>query len=254
MLMTQEQKNFIQMIGNAALMYYPEYKILPSLTIAQAIKESNWGMSGLSETCFNYFGMKWTTGCGCAYKEYSTKEQLKNGKYVTIVAKFRRYANANEGIRGYYEFLNYKRYKNLRGVTDYRTACDLIQKDGWATSHTYAESLKNDIEYYGLLEWDAKALGGKMPDRFIPGTYTVISNGLKVRSGAGMQHSQKLFSEMTEAAQKQNPEYRDKGVAAYKKGTRFTAKRIIKVSDQEYWAETPSGYVCLMKDGTEYVK
>ena len=242
------------MIGNAALAYYPTYKILPSLTIAMAIKESNWGMSGLSETCFNYFGMKWTTGCGCGYKEYSTKEQLKDGRYVTIVAKFRKYCSPTEGIRGYYEFLQYKRYQNLKGVIDYKIACDLIQKDGWATSHTYAESLKKYIEYYNLTEWDVKAIGGKLPDKYSPGTYTVISNGLKVRSGAGLEFSQKLFTEMTETAQKENPEYAEKGTAAYKKGTRFTAKRIIKVNDTEYWAETPSGFVCLEKEGTEYVK
>ena len=59
---------------------------------------------------------------------------------------------------------------------------------------------------------------------------------------------------MTETAQKENPEYEEKGTAAYKKGTRFTAKRIIKKSETEYWAETPSGFVCLTKDGIEYVK
>ena len=252
--MTQEQKKFIQMIGNAALLYYPIYKILPSLTIAQAIKESNWGMSDLSETCFNYFGMKWTSGCGCAYKEYNTKEQKKDGTYITIRAKFRKYNSVAEGIKGYYDFLNYKRYKNLRGVTDYRTACELIAKDGWATSLTYAGSLKKYVEYYGLLEWDAKALGGKMPDKFTPRDYTVTSNGLKLRSGAGVQYSQKLYSEMTVRAQRQNPEYAEKGVAAYKKGTRFTAKKIVKISESEYWAETPSGYVCLMRNGIEYVK
>ena len=76
---------------------------------------------------------------------------------------------------------------------------------------------------------------------------------LKVRSGAGVQYSQKLYAEMTKSAQKENLEYAEKGVAAYKKGTRFTAKKIVKISDDEYWAETPSGYVCLMKNGIEYV-
>lgn len=59
---------------------------------------------------------------------------------------------------------------------------------------------------------------------------------------------------MTVSAQRQNPEYKDKGVAAYKKGTRFTAKKIVKIGDDEYWAETPSGYVCMMRNGIEYVK
>ena len=40
--MTNEQKLFIEKVGNAARIYYPEYKILPSLVIAQAIKESGW--------------------------------------------------------------------------------------------------------------------------------------------------------------------------------------------------------------------
>lgn len=198
--------------------------------------------------------MKWRAGCGCAYKEYNTKEQKKDGSYITIRAKFRRYNSVAEGIKGYYDFLNYKRYQNLKGVTDYRIACDLIAKDGWATSLTYASSLKKYVEYYGLLEWDAKALGGKMPDKFTTRDYTVTSNGLKVRSSAGVQYSQKLYSEMTADAQKKNPEYGEKGVAAYKRGTRFTAKKIMKISDDEYWAETPSGYVCLMKNGIEYVK
>lgn len=125
-------------------------------------------MSDLSDICFNYFGMKCTNGCGCTYKEYNTKEQKKDGSYITIRAKFRRYNSVAEGIKGYYDFLNYKRYQNLKGVTDYRIACDLIAKDGWATSLTYAESLKKYVEYYNLQEWDVKALGGKMPDRYNP--------------------------------------------------------------------------------------
>ena len=47
------------MIADASIKYYDEYKILPSLTIAQAIKESNWGKSKLAAVNHNYFGMKW---------------------------------------------------------------------------------------------------------------------------------------------------------------------------------------------------
>lgn len=62
--MTNQQSDFIKVIGEAALKHYPTYKILPSLTIAQAILESGWGNSGLSKECYNYFGMKWKQGCG----------------------------------------------------------------------------------------------------------------------------------------------------------------------------------------------
>lgn len=148
------------MIGNAAVKYYPQFKILPSMTIAQAIKESNWGKSGLSRDCFNYYGMKWTSSCGCDYKAYQTKE-WDGTKYITVTAKFRKYKNAEEGIKGYYQFITgYKRYKNLQGVTDSRTSCMLIQQDGWATSPTYGTSLYNDyVVKYGLTTYDAMALG-----------------------------------------------------------------------------------------------
>ena len=47
--MTKAQSDFIELIGSAAVSLYEKYKILPSLTIAQAILESNWGKSGLSK-------------------------------------------------------------------------------------------------------------------------------------------------------------------------------------------------------------
>ena len=42
-------KEFIETIGRAAVAEYERFKILPSLTIAQAILESNWGKSLLSQ-------------------------------------------------------------------------------------------------------------------------------------------------------------------------------------------------------------
>jgi len=155
-------EDFIKMIGDAAVKHYPKYKILPSLAIAQAIKESGWGGSKLARECHNYFGMKWREGCGCDYKEYLTKEQRKDGSYYTIKAKFRKYGSAAEGIEGYYKFLSgYKRYHNLIGVTDAAKACDLIRQDGWATDLAYSGSLKSLILKYGLTAFDRKALGDK---------------------------------------------------------------------------------------------
>ena len=55
--MLNSQIEFINSIAKACKVN-SEYQILPSLTIAQAIKESNWGKSLLSRLYFNYFGMK----------------------------------------------------------------------------------------------------------------------------------------------------------------------------------------------------
>ena len=158
--MTKEQENFIEKIGNAAVKYYSKYKILPSMTIAQAILESGWGSTMLATECNNYFGMKWVSGCGCSCKEYQTKEQRSDGAWYTIQAKFRKYLTLEDGIKGYYDFLQYPRYKNLKGVTDYKEACKLIRQDGWATALSYTESLVKLIETYKLTNYDEKAITG----------------------------------------------------------------------------------------------
>ena len=249
--MTVEQKNFIEMIGNAAVSYYKTYGILPSLTIAQAILESNWGKSGLSKDCHNYFGMKWSSKCGCAYKEYRTKEQNKDGSYVTITARFRKYDTLMDGIRGYYDFLQYKRYQNLKGVTNAVTACELIRKDGWATSLKYTQNLLALIERYSLVSWDEKVVSLPCEDEKVveKGEYRVTASALRVRTGPGTQYPQKKFYEMTPGAQKSNKKFEQSGLAYYGRGCIFTARKIHGTAG-DYWARTPSGYVCIQnKDG-----
>lgn len=259
--MTKAQSDFIELIGSAAVSLYEKYKILPSLTIAQAILESNWGKSGLSKDCYNYFGMKWNSKCGTDYKEYSTKEQNKDGSYVTIRAKFRKYPSVERGIQGYYDFLQYPRYTNLRGVTDYNKACDLIRQDGWATSLSYATNLKRYIATYNLTEWDKKAIQGIVVSipvtdvmKYQKGTYVVTASSLRVRTGAGTGYEQKKFSQMTATAQKKCAVKKPTGLAFYVNGVKFTAKEVIKVKENEYWAKTPSGYVCLEFNGSVYAR
>lgn len=184
-MLSAAQKKFIAQIGKAAVAYYPKYKILPSLTIAQAILESAWGTSGLSKDCRNYFGMKWVEGCGTAYKSYSTKEQSSNGAYRTITAKFRKFATLKAGIKGYYDFLSgYTRYSNLKGVTDHTKACKLIREDGWATSLSYSENLIKLIELHDLTSYDKLALD-KTGATDVDYKVKVTASALRYRSGPG---------------------------------------------------------------------
>lgn len=162
-----KNEDFIKAIAAAAIKYYPSYQVLPSLTIAQAILESRWGESLLARDCHNYFGMKWSNTCGTACKEYSTNEQTAEGVPYTIKAKFRSYSNLEEGIMGYYKFLGYPRYSNLKGITDYREACELIRKDGWATDTCYSIKLVNLIRTYELWKYDLQAVYKKEPEEAI---------------------------------------------------------------------------------------
>ena len=151
-------KEFIEMIGRAAVKEYVRFKVLPSLTIAQAILESNWGKSMLSQKAHNYFGMKAGSGWKGATYNTQTQEQTPAGKAFTVNATFRAYSSVAEGIRGYYVFLQYPRYQNLKGVTDYKEACRLIKADGWATDVKYTDKLVGLIEKYGLTKYDEEVL------------------------------------------------------------------------------------------------
>jgi len=166
---------FIETIGQAAVKYYNKYKILPSLTIAQAILESGYGRTQLAEECHNYFGMKWVNGCNCGFKTYQTREQRADGTIYTINARFRKYDNVEDGIKGYYDFLQYDRYKNLKGVTDYKKVCNLIRQDGWATDINYTNKLIKLIEQYNLTKYNEMVMSKN--DNEITNTISINING-----------------------------------------------------------------------------
>ena len=85
-------------------------------------------------------------------------------------------------------------------------------------------------------------------NKYITGTYESQYN-MYVRTGAGTNYRIKDVKELSQDGQKHS--LNKTGPAIYKKGTRFTAKEIIK-TDSGYWAKTPSGYVCIELNGKKY--
>lgn len=251
--MTTAQESFIKSIGQAARQHCKTYQILPSLTIAQAILESNWGKSKLAAECHNYFGMKWSRSASCGYKEYSTKEQKTDGTWYTITAKFRKYGSLTEGIKGYYEFLQYQRYQNLKGVTDYKEACRLIKEDGWATAVTYTESLVTLIEKYRLTQYDGNTKksvqAAEAKPHYTVGAVYTLQSEMKVRTGAGITFCEKKHTELTVDGKKHD---KDKN-GALDKGTKVTCKEI-KANGNDIWMKTPSGWIAAFYNGRIYIK
>src|SRR5262249_7335055 len=92
---------FIDSIAADAVRTEKQMGIPASVTIAQAILESGWGRSGLTQSANNYFGIKGTGPAG--YVVLPTKEYL-NGQWVTINAKFRKYHNAQESFTDHAQF------------------------------------------------------------------------------------------------------------------------------------------------------
>jgi len=153
--MTAEQIAFIAKVAPLAKAEMARAKILASLTIAQAIIESNWGTSVLATQGNNLFGIKGAYNGESVYKE--TKEWVVD-HYITIKAAFRKYPSIEVGVRDHSDFLLRDRYKPLWGVTNYKDACLIIRECGYATSPTYTTTLIKCIETYGLAQFD----GGKM--------------------------------------------------------------------------------------------
>ena len=152
--MTIAQTAFIKKVASLIT----DRKILPSLTIAQAILESGWGQSGLTIKGNALFGIK--AGLTWKGKRYSSKTQECYDKinFKTITAAFRGYNSWLESIQDHTAFIvSNKRYAKVLTAKDYKSACYAIAQAGYATSPTYAQSLVNIIEGYKLYEYDKVA-------------------------------------------------------------------------------------------------
>lgn len=128
--------------------------LFPAAIIAQAALESNYGRSQLSAKYHNYFGMK----AGSSWKGKSvnlkTKEEYTTGTLTTIKDNFRCYDSMEAGVIGYFDFINTKRYENLKSAISSRNYLELIKADGYATSSKYVDNIMAVIEKYGLEEPD----------------------------------------------------------------------------------------------------
>ncbi|BBE40551.1 glucosaminidase domain-containing protein [Streptococcus dysgalactiae] len=147
---------FLDNIKQGCLDGWTKYKILPSLTAAQAILESGWGKHAPHNALFGIKADASWTG-----KSFNTKtqEEYQPGVVTDIVDRFRAYDSWDESILDHGKFLNDNpRYKAVIGETDYKKACHAIKDAGYATASGYAELLIQLIEENGLQEWDEEAL------------------------------------------------------------------------------------------------
>lgn len=153
------RRQFVIDIANYVRKYAPQYGIkVYSPVIAQAIHESGWGESKLAAKYHNYFGLK----CGTAWKGKSvnmkTQEEYSAGTMTTISANFRVYDSMDQGVKGYFEFIQLPRYSNLKGVTSPRKYLENIIADGYATGKSYVDHVMNLVNLYNLTQFDAPVL------------------------------------------------------------------------------------------------
>lgn len=153
----RQRKAFIKKIGPIAKQVDKSYDLLPSITIAQACLESNYGQSDLSQKYNNLFGVKGTNPNTSAI--LTTKEYVK-GKWINVKARFQIYDSYEASIRAHARLFqngtswNHKQYQHVLAAKDYSKQAKALVTDGYATDPNYADKLINLIEQYGLAKYD----------------------------------------------------------------------------------------------------
>lgn len=186
-------QEFIDQIAGYVKKYAAIFGIcVHSPIIAQAILESGWGKSKLAATYHNYFGLKCGTKWTGKSVNMNTQEEYEPGTLTTIADNFRAFDSMEEGVKGYFEFIQLARYQNLKRITDPKTYLETIKADGYATSSTYVQNNMNVIEQYNLTQYDGES--GSSGDRSKPSEW--LSKYVGITEGSE-QHKEilKIFND-----------------------------------------------------------
>lgn len=181
--MVYTRAQFIEKVGPLAQQDAKISKILASLTIAQAILESNDGNSSLTREGNALFGIKAINWRGKVWTG-STIEYY-DGSRTSITAGFRAYDNWQDSISDHSTLLmGLSRYKAVVGETDYKKACQAIQAAGYATDPQYANKLIKLIEDNDLTKFDKKIVEVKDDSELFDAVRKIILNGINLNINA----------------------------------------------------------------------
>lgn len=142
------QSKYIEKYAGLAIEEMYRSGIPASITLAQGLLESGYGLSELALKSNNHFGIKChnTWKGSKVYHDDDAKGEC-----------FRKYDNPEESFRDHSDFLRYRdRYKFLFDleVTDYKSWAHGLKKAGYATDPKYPAKLIKLIEDYSLYEYD----------------------------------------------------------------------------------------------------
>jgi flagellum-specific peptidoglycan hydrolase FlgJ len=166
-----ELEQFIEYVGSIAVADYQNHKILPSITIAQAIKESARGTSELAVGKYPevngywsganaLFGIKKNGWTGKTYIKVAT-EQNADGSYRQEDAEWRAYDSWKDSIIDHNEYLATRRvgnqsqnnFQNLIGETNLDKAIGaLVGNSDKALKEKVLVACQNDIGLYNAVK------------------------------------------------------------------------------------------------------
>lgn len=152
-----EKADFIATLKPIAQKNYQLSGLLPSVSLSQAILESDWGQSELAIEAKNLFGIK-----GKYHNQslnYPTQE-FQNDEWVTITAAFRKYDSWEQSMNDQVTLFqtgtswNATLYHPVLAAQTYQEGTKALQAAGYATDPDYARKLNEVIERYELNQYD----------------------------------------------------------------------------------------------------
>ena len=147
------QDRYIAKYSAIAISEMQRSGIPASITLAQGMLESRYGLSSMATDGNNHFGIK-------CHRDWKGKKMYYDDDAPHEC--FRVYRSAEESFRDHSDFLRYwDRYKPLFELdpTDYKGWAHGLKKAGYATDPAYATKLIKIIEQYKLYRFDTGSAG-----------------------------------------------------------------------------------------------
>jgi hypothetical protein len=155
---TNQQQAFLDATARAARAAAMQTGVPASVTVAQAILESDWGRSLLAQNANNYFGIKAIGQIGTAGVVWMpTDEYNAAGELYQTISAFRAYTSLTDSMADHGSLLQTSsRYAAaMRAANNPRQFAALLYDAGYSTDPAYADKLVLLMDRYDLYRLDA---------------------------------------------------------------------------------------------------
>ncbi|WP_304622582.1 glycoside hydrolase family 73 protein [Peptoniphilus sp. KCTC 25270] len=145
------REEFFQKMAPYAQKEGKKHGLYPSIILAQAALESNYGESVLSKEYNNYFGIKGTKENGVSLNT----DEIYDGERVSVEDYFRVYDSVKESFQDYGNLIGKaSRYSIVREAASPEEYAQNLYKAGYSTNPRYGDSLLHLVEQYNLKTYD----------------------------------------------------------------------------------------------------
>jgi LysM repeat protein len=153
------QRDFIMAVAPGARASQRKSGVPASVTLAQAILESDWGRSKLTREANNLFGIKAQRGPGSAGVYEINTWEVYAGQSVTVFAAFKAYTSLADSIADHGNWFhdNSRYHGALEVKDDPRAFAYAINAAGYATDPAYAPKLIGLMDKFDLYAYDVRS-------------------------------------------------------------------------------------------------